>query len=198
MKTTKILSLLILFATCIATSAQERPHRKGSRRFEPGLNGTWQMCSFSPGQDGQPQLSLLPVLKIVSSDNEFQNIAIPSEGACFVQRQGTIEKTSDSTYVEHLLMMMPDSTAAEPQIYRYRTEGPMWLIIEYNEPGKTEASSELWMRVHPKRQANHEPGKAGRPHAGGPNGRASRKSKDVNIDNYNPFKDESSDDSDSE
>ena len=196
MKNRHITLLLFLMMLSICSFAQERHHREGSRQFKPTLKGTWQLCTFSPGQDGQPQLSLMPVLKIIGSDHEFQEIAIPSSGGCFIQKQGNIETTSDSTFVEHLMEMMPDSTQAEPIAYHYKLEGPMWPMIDYKEAGKQEATNELWIRVHPQRHDKGQPGQRPIGQARGNKGKVVKKQGNINVDKYNPFKDSKDEDSD--
>ena len=101
MKTLKlIISAVLCFSVSLASHAQDERQRSSSRKFEHALTGTWQLCTLTPGQDQQPQLSLLPILKVIGADYSFQHIGIPSEGACFIQKQGLLEKTSDSTFVE--------------------------------------------------------------------------------------------------
>jgi hypothetical protein len=224
MKMTKIFVLAALCCIAsIAASAQEGPQGgpqrdgRGSRRFQPTLNGTWQLCTLTPGEDNQPQLSLLPILKVIDQELGFQNIGIPSEGACFIQKQGRIEKLSDTTYVEHRLAMRFDSTMNDSTVYRFRLEGPMWLMIDYMEAGKETPTSQLWLRVQPQRQRGPggegqqsgmrpEPGKGG-PGQGGPNmgKRPSRRpgsSNQGNTDsksstgNFNPFANDESSNSD--
>lgn len=154
MKIRQLLAVAVMLTTFSAASlAQDAPRRGGGNRsggFVPTLSGTWQLCRLTPGQDGQPQLSLLPMLKVFDTDGKFQHIGIPSEGACFIEKHGSIEKTSDSTYVETLAVMRRDTTKAEPLTVQFRFRGPMWLVIEYKEAGQDEKTEELWMRVRPK------------------------------------------------
>ncbi len=202
MKTMK--NFLLTAFLCLAgitVNAQDRP-QQGMRppRMEPTLNGTWQLCTLTPGDNGQPQLSLLPVLKVIDNELKFQNIGIPSEGACFIQKQGKIEKTSDSTFVEHRLAMRRDSATNDNMVYHFRLEGPMWLMIDYTEAGKQEPTNELWLRVQPQRQRrpNQEAGQHHAPrHRDGNNDRVEHKSKG-GAGNYNPFAHEESNNDDFE
>ncbi len=200
MKTSKLF-LLVTFC-CIAgfvANAQDRtPQGMRSHKFEPTLNGTWQLCTLTPGEGRQPQLTLLPVLKVIDTDCGFQNIGLPSEGACFIQKQGKIEKISDSTFVEHRFAMRRDSAMNDNTVYRFRLEGPMWLMIDYTETGKQEPTSELWLRVQPQRQRDSGQHAGKRPVSRQREGdKIGRKTKSGTGD-YNPFAKETDADDDFE
>lgn len=148
-----IIAAIAIATFAVSSYAQDESRRGGQPRgagFTPTLSGTWQLCTLTPGQDGQPQLSLLPMLKVFGNDGQFQNIGIPNEGSCFIEKMGNIEKTSDSTYVEKLIKMRRDSVENAPVTVKYRFRGPMWLIINYTAPGQDKPTEELWMRVRQK------------------------------------------------
>lgn len=201
MKTLRlIISAVLCISVSLASHAQDERQRGSSRKFEHTLTGTWQLCTLTPGQDQQPQLSLLPVLKVIGADYSFQHIGIPSEGACFIQKQGQLEKTSDSTFVEQLFTMKPDSLAKANTTYRFRMEGPIWLMIDYMEPGRHEPVSELWMRLRPQRQGKHRSHNGERPRAVGKVGKGKRPTGKIksDSDSYNPFAKEDAADDDFE
>ena len=197
MKTKSFFCLLsLMLVLSLTMQAQDEPHRNGPRRFEPTLSGTWQKCMLQAGQDGQPQLTLLPVLKFVGADNDFQQIDIHSDGRCFVQKQGNIEKLSDSTFIEKLFRFKPDSVNTEPVVMHYRFKGPMWLVVDYNEAGEQATTSELWIRVRsqdhlarqPRMRGDRPGGKKNFKRQNGSGGNASK------GDSYDPFATEKSDD----
>ena len=202
MKTARILSLLICMAAlCVASYAQNNTRQGNSRAFKPTLDGTWQLCSLSAGENGQPQLSLMPILKVIDSNGKFQHIGIPTEGGCFIEKQGLIEKTSDSTFIENISKMKPDSLADKPLVAKFRFKGPMWLMIEYQADNGTEMSSELWIRLRPKGHVDRKPGENNRPQFNGQRGEGRKRGGQnrQKRENYvNPFEenDNSSDDSD--
>ena len=120
--------------------------------FQPKLEGVWQLCNLTADEQGQPQLSFLPMLKVFSNGEQYQNVGIPTEGGCFITSQGGMEITSDSTYNEMSFRMhRNDSTEAGPTVVKYRFRGPMWLTLTYTEAGKAEPTTELWMRVRQQR-----------------------------------------------
>ena len=63
--------LLLMLGLHLSLQAQDRPHREGSRKFEPTLSGTWQLCTLQAGQEGQPPLTLLPVLRFVGAERNM-------------------------------------------------------------------------------------------------------------------------------
>lgn len=147
-----IMIMLVALATTMCAMAQgEQRGRFGQGNnpggFKPSLEGVWQMISLSATSEGMPQLSFLPVLKVFNADGTYQNIGIPDEGGCFISKQCKIEKTSDSTFTETPMMMRRDSVQAEPVVVNYRFRGPMWVTMTFKEPGKTEPTTEIWMRV---------------------------------------------------
>ncbi|MGN1236110.1 MAG: DUF4488 domain-containing protein [Bacteroidaceae bacterium] len=204
MKTARILSLLIcMVALCVASYAQDNTRRENSRAFKPTLDGTWQLCSLAAGENGQPQLSLLPILKVIDSNGKFQHIGIPAEGGCFIEKQGLIEKTSDSTFVENITKMKPDSVADKPLVAKFRFKGPMWLMIEYQEDNGTEVGNELWIRIRPKGHVDRRANANGKPQFNGQRGERRNhggQNKQRRENNTNPFEENNNsfDDSDSD
>lgn len=155
-----IIAALALMVSMTATAqGEQRQGRPGG--FKPSIEGVWQQCSFGAGQDGQPQLSFFPLLKVYTAEGNYQYIGIPGEGACFVPKAGRYEKTSDSTIVETQMRMPNDSVETQPLTVHYRFRGPTWLIIDYIEPGKTETTTEVWMKVQPQHRRGNQMG--GRP-----------------------------------
>lgn len=148
--TRQIIIALLAMVVSVAAMAQGEQRQGRPGGFKPSIEGVWQQISFNAGQDGQPQLSFFPLLKIYSAEGSYQYIGIPNEGACFVSKSGSYEKTSDSTIVETQMRMPNDSTEAQPLTMHYRFRGPVWLVIDYMEPGKTEPTTELWMKVQPQ------------------------------------------------
>ncbi len=144
--------------------AQDGPRRGegpgGMRQggITPTLNGAWQQCQLAAGEDGQPQLSILPVLKIFNDGNTFMSIGIPEGGMCFLEKQGTLEMTSDSTFVEHVLLTRRDSVQAEPVTKTYKFSGPMFMIVTYTEAGAEQVTDELWMRVQQRARGGQNMG----------------------------------------
>lgn len=136
---------------------RERPARPGgpdggpdgrhSRAFKPKLEGVWQLCSLQKSDDGQPQMNMLPVLRVYYGEDFYQTVAIPSEGGCFVMDQSRIEKTSDSTYTATRIKMHPDSIPNNPINVTYHTFGPLWLTLKFQKEGETEDAVEFWIRV---------------------------------------------------
>lgn len=132
---------------------RERPMRHGgpeggrSRAFKPQLEGTWQLCTLSQGENGQPQISFMPVLRVYSAEGTYQTIAIPSEGGCYIADQATIAKTSDTTYVATPIKMPSDTLEAQPTEVEYQLMGPIWLSLKYQKAGEEKKEVELWFRV---------------------------------------------------
>lgn len=201
-----LVAALCLCATVSAQNDQHRPQRDGARGFKPVLNGTWQLCELAPGQDGQLQLKLLPILKIIDSNGTFQQVGIPMEGGCFIEKQGSLEITSDSTFNEKPMSMNPAAQPAEATAVHYRFRGPLWLVINYTDPAKQEKVEELWIRVRPNNHANARPQmregqsvnmpRRDARRSGGV--RPNRTPRNNNAGGYNPFdnNDNNSDDSD--
>ncbi len=167
--------IVALLATVLSVVAMAQNENRGFGNrgggFQPKLEGVWQMCSLSATQDGQPQLSFLPMLKVFNEDG-YQNIALPDEGGCFISKQCKIEKTSDSTFTETPMMMRRDSVQTAPVVVSFRFRGPMWLTITYTEAGKAEPTTELWMRVRPQGGRGGQMGQGGQrtPGMGRPDG----------------------------
>jgi len=179
MKMNRLFIIVVLVLTTICAAAQDQQRGPGNRPnggpggFAPKLDGVWQMCNLAADANGQPQLSFLPVLRVFNDEASYQNIAIPDQGGCYVTTQNKIEKTSDSTYTESPMRMRPD---AEQEVkkteVKYRFRGAMWLTLTYTEEGKTEPTTELWMRVRPQGRGGQGGPQAGdrRPGEGRPQG----------------------------
>lgn len=164
---------------------RERPMRPGghggpngdrSRGFKPKLQGVWQLCSLQKSEDGQPQMNMLPVLRVYYGDEFYQTVAIPSEGGCFVMDQSTIEKTSDSTYTATTVKMHPDSIPNTPVNVTYHMFGPLWLSLKFQKAGETQENVEFWIRVlqndaRADKQQEQVDGAAFHPGQGRPQGR---------------------------
>lgn len=200
MKKISLLLTVLAFALVpITLMAQEEggrpegpggPQGPGGQKFMPTLNGVWQLCTFSQGEDGRPQMSLLPVLKIINEETSFQHIGIHSGGSCFIEKQGTIQKTSDSTYVETEAKAPFDSIAPTPLQVHFNLHGPMWLSVDYQAPGAQEVTHEFWLRVRPmnhdRKEGGHKPGMQGqRPNR--PQGARGQRGQQRNQNATNPF-----------
>lgn len=140
--------------------------------FRPKLEGVWQLCSLRQDSAGQPQMNMLPVLRVYYGEERYQTVAIPNEGGCFVLDQANIEKTSDSTYTATPVKMRPDSVASAPVSVVYRMWGPLWLSLKFQKEGETQDNVEFWIRVlqndaRAQRQ-QQQMGQAPRPGQGGP------------------------------
>lgn len=181
---------------------RERPARPGgpdgrhSRAFKPRLEGVWQLCSLQKSDDGQPQMNMLPVLRVYYGEDFYQTVAIPSEGGCFVMDQSRIEKTSDSTYTATRIKMHPDSIPNNPVNVTYHTFGPLWLTLKFQKEGETEDAVEFWIRVlqndaRAGKQQGQMDGATFRPGQGGGQGQPSQgKGKRNNVRGQlqkNPF-----------
>lgn len=140
------------------------PNGRHSRGFRPRLEGVWQLCSLQKSDDDQPQMSMLPVLRVYFGDDFYQTVAIPSEGGCFVMDQARMEKTSDSTYTATRVKMRPDSIPNSPVNVTYQMFGPLWMSLKFKSEGEQEEKVEFWIRVlQNDARANKEQGHVGNP-----------------------------------
>ena len=74
------------------------------------LVGTWQLCNMIDGMlDSSPEIKRAPYLKVFSPGGALTNLMISKEGDVFLTMEGTYEKKSDSSYVEHIKKLLVSS-----------------------------------------------------------------------------------------
>ena len=94
MKKFFMLLALVLGATTISAQSVNK---------KADLVGTWQLCNMIDGLlDSAPEIKRAPYLKVFSPGGALTNLMISKEGDVFLTMEGTYEKTSDTSYVEHI------------------------------------------------------------------------------------------------
>ena len=96
---------LMLFAFILgATTISAQSVKKAD------LVGTWQLCNMIDGMlDSSPEIKRAPYLKVFSPGGALTNLMIAKEGDVFLTMEGTYEKKSDSSYVEHIKKLLVSS-----------------------------------------------------------------------------------------
>lgn len=83
-----------------AVMAQEPGQVEPQGSEEPGLVGFWQLCAISQSETGEPQMNLMPLLKIIGDDGSYTEVLIRTTGGgCSVVTDGKYEIKDDSTLV---------------------------------------------------------------------------------------------------
>ncbi len=142
MKKFMVLLALILGATTISAQSVKKAD----------LVGTWQLCNMIDGMlDSSPEIKRAPYLKVFSPGGNLTNLMISKEGDVFLTMEGTYEKKSDSSYVEHIKKLLVSSAmdgVDNEMKYEFLNENLMVITFQIvDENGDTLNCQEVWERV---------------------------------------------------
>ena len=142
MKKFMVLLALILGATTISAQSVKKAD----------LVGTWQLCNMIDGMlDSSPEIKRAPYLKVFSPGGNLTNLMISKEGDVFLTMEGTYEKKSDSSYVEHIKKLLVSSAmdgVDNEMKYEILNENLMVITFQIvDENGDTLNCQEVWERV---------------------------------------------------
>lgn len=116
------------------------------------LVGTWQLCNMIDGMlDSSPEIKRAPYLKVFSPGGALTNLMISKEGDVFLTMEGTYEKKSDSSYVEHIKKLLVSSAMnGVDNVMKYEFLNENLMIITFqitDENGEKLNCQEVWERV---------------------------------------------------
>lgn len=138
---------LMLFAFILgATTISAQSVKKAD------LVGTWQLCNMIDGMlDSSPEIKRAPYLKVFSPGGALTNLMISKEGDVFLTMEGTYEKKSDSSYVEHIKKLLVSSAmdgVDNMMKYEFLNENLMVITFQIvDENGEKMNCQEVWERV---------------------------------------------------
>lgn len=139
--------LLMLFAFILgATTISAQSVKKAD------LVGTWQLCNMIDGMlDSSPEIKRAPYLKVFSPGGALTNLMISKEGDVFLTMEGTYEKKSDSSYVEHIKKLLVSSAMdGVDNLMKYEFLNENLMVITFqivDENGEKMNCQEVWERV---------------------------------------------------
>lgn len=116
------------------------------------LVGTWQLCNMIDGMlDSSPEIKRAPYLKVFSPGGALTNLMISKEGDVFLTMEGTYEKKSDSSYVEHIKKLLVSSAMdGVDNVMKYEFLNENLMVITFqivDENGEKMDCQEVWERV---------------------------------------------------
>ncbi len=116
------------------------------------LVGTWQLCNMIDGMlDSSPEIKRAPYLKVFSPGGALTNLMISKEGDVFLTMEGTYEKKSDSSYVEHIKKLLVSSAMdGVDNVMKYEFLNENLMVITFqivDENGEKMNCQEVWERV---------------------------------------------------
>lgn len=116
------------------------------------LVGTWQLCNMIDGMlDSSPEIKRAPYLKVFSPGGALTNLMISKEGDVFLTMEGTYEKKSDSSYVEHIKKLLVSSAMnGVDNVMKYEFLNENLMIVTFqitDENGEKLNCQEVWERV---------------------------------------------------
>lgn len=116
------------------------------------LVGTWQLCNMIDGMlDSSPEIKRAPYLKVFSPGGALTNLMISKEGDVFLTMEGTYEKKSDSSYVEHIKKLLVSSAMdGVDNVMKYEFLNENLMVITFqiiDENGDKLNCQEVWERV---------------------------------------------------
>lgn len=116
------------------------------------LVGTWQLCNMIDGMlDSSPEIKRAPYLKVFSPGGALTNLMISKEGDVFLTMEGTYEKKSDSSYVEHIKKLLVSSAMdGVDNLMKYEFLNENLMVITFqivDENGEKMNCQEVWERV---------------------------------------------------
>ena len=138
---------LMLFAFILgATTISAQSVKKAD------LVGTWQLCNMIDGMlDSSPEIKRAPYLKVFSPGGALTNLMISKEGDVFLTMEGTYEKKSDSSYVEHIKKLLVSSAMdGVDNLMKYEFLNENLMVITFqivDEHGEKMNCQEVWERV---------------------------------------------------
>ena len=138
---------LMLFAFMLgATTISAQSVKKAD------LVGTWQLCNMIDGMlDSSPEIKRAPYLKVFSPGGALTNLMISKEGDVFLTMEGTYEKKSDSSYVEHIKKLLVSSAMdGVDNLMKYEFLNENLMVITFqivDENGEKMNCQEVWERV---------------------------------------------------
>ena len=138
---------LMLFAFILgATTLSAQSVKKAD------LVGTWQLCNMIDGMlDSSPEIKRAPYLKVFSPGGALTNLMISKEGDVFLTMEGTYEKKSDSSYVEHIKKLLVSSAMdGVDNLMKYEFLNENLMVITFqivDENGEKMNCQEVWERV---------------------------------------------------
>ncbi len=140
-------NFLMLFAFILgATTISAQSVKKAD------LVGTWQLCNMIDGMlDSSPEIKRAPYLKVFSPGGALTNLMISKEGDVFLTMEGTYEKKSDSSYVEHIKKLLVSSAMdGVDNLMKYEFLNENLMVITFqivDENGEKMNCQEVWERV---------------------------------------------------
>lgn len=142
MKKFMVLLALILGATTISAQSVKKAD----------LVGIWQLCNMIDGMlDSSPEIKRAPYLKVFSPGGSLTNLMISKEGDVFLTMEGTYEKKSDNSYVEHIKKLLVSSAMdGVDNVMKYEFLNENLMVITFqivDENGETLNCQEVWERV---------------------------------------------------
>lgn len=143
MKKFLMLFAFILGATTISAQSVSK---------KADLVGTWQLCNMIDGMlDSSPEIKRAPYLKVFSPGGALTNLMISKEGDVFLTMEGTYEKKSDSSYVEHIKKLLVSSAMdGVDNLMKYEFLNENLMVITFqivDENGEKMNCQEVWERV---------------------------------------------------
>lgn len=116
------------------------------------LVGTWQLCNMIDGMlDSSPEIKRAPYLKVFSPGGALTNLMISKERDVFLTMEGTYEKKSDSSYVEHIKKLLVSSAMdGVDNVMKYEFLNENLMVITFqivDENGEKMNCQEVWERV---------------------------------------------------
>ncbi|MBU3854076.1 MAG: DUF4488 domain-containing protein [Candidatus Paraprevotella stercoravium] len=143
MKKFFMLLALVLGATTISAQSVNK---------KADLVGTWQLCNMIDGLlDSAPEIKRAPYLKVFSPGGALTNLMISKEGDVFLTMEGTYEKTSDTSYVEHIKKLLVSSAMdGVDNVMKYEFLNDNLMVITFqiiDENGDKLDCQEVWERV---------------------------------------------------
>lgn len=138
---------LVLAVISLSLFAQDiKPKPK-----EIKLQGIWQLCMVKE-INGQPEMHIMPYLKILGSDGKFTNLIIRvTDGGCVITEFGTYTQPTDSTYEEKIDFANDSALINCNNVINFQLQGPQWMINKYTSPNDNHTYRDIWMRVDAKK-----------------------------------------------
>lgn len=138
--------MLLAFILGATTISAQSENKKGD------LVGAWQLCNMIDGMlDSAPVITRAPYLKVFGPSGALTNLMISKEGDVFLTMEGTYEKRSDSSYVEHIKKLLVSSAmdgVDNVMKYEFLNENLMVITFEYtDENGEVLNCQEVWERI---------------------------------------------------
>lgn len=138
----KIICLLFVFFCITEGFAKNKSQTKA-----PELKGIWQLCL--PVSSGESHsLKTLPVIKVLSGDKTFNNIALNLTKGSVITTRGTWKKKSGDTYIEKIHQSATDPRLVGHTILlHYKMVNPRLLEVSYKLGDGSRVAKEFWVKL---------------------------------------------------